>query len=199
MSWTGICWGWAYQLSYSGWGNGGLAQVGDKAHRWGGQKFEDTTYMLSKRQCSFRKCLSTQHCLLVMRKKWGKSLDKGDICRAILTDILKAFVCIFYDRSITKLATYCFDSESPESWRVFFPIDNKKVNNTFSWYSKFLNRILWGLFLGQFLFNISACDIFFDIIIGAVANFVDNNTLYISYFSLDNVINNLKNLNFLLN
>ena len=98
----------------------------------GGQMFEDTTSMLSKRQCSFRKCLSTQHCLLVMRKKWGKSLDKGDICRAILTDILKAFVCIFYDRSITKLATYCFDSESPESWRVFFPIDNKKVNNTFS-------------------------------------------------------------------
>ena len=173
--------------------------MGDKAHRWGVKRLRTPRICSQNGNVDFVNALAHNTVFLLWEKKWRKSLDKSDIYGAMLTEILKAFVCIFYDRSITKLATYCFDSESPESWRVFFPIDNKKVNNTFSWYSKFLNRILWGLFLGQFLFNISACDIFFDIIIGAVANFVDNNTLYISYFSLDNVINNLKNLNFLLN
>lgn len=48
--------------------------------------------------------------------------------------------------------------------------------------------------MGQFLFNVYACDIFFDIIVGDVANSVGENNLYIVYFSLDNIINNLKNL-----
>ena len=35
----------------------------------------------------FLKGFSTQHCLLVMTEKWRKSLDKGGISGAILTDL----------------------------------------------------------------------------------------------------------------
>ena len=38
-------------------------------------------------QCGFRKRYSTQHCLLVMLETWKRSVDKGKIFGALLTDI----------------------------------------------------------------------------------------------------------------
>ena len=81
-------------------------------------------YILSKWQCGFRKGFSIQHCLLVMKEKWQKYLNKGVISGAILTDLSKAFDCILHNLVVGKLAAYCFDYQS-ESWKIFFPINSK--------------------------------------------------------------------------
>ena len=45
----------------------------------------------------FRKAFSTQHCLVVMIKKWKKSIDQRKNAGALLPDLSKAFDCISHD------------------------------------------------------------------------------------------------------
>ena len=52
-------------------------------------------HVLSKWPSGFLKRFSTQHFLLVMTEKWRNYLDKRGINGAILTDLSKAFECIF--------------------------------------------------------------------------------------------------------
>ena len=65
---------------------------------------------LSKRQCGFRKGYNAQHCLLAMIEKWKKAVDNGNVFRALLTDISKAFDCLPHDLIIAKLNSYGFNS-----------------------------------------------------------------------------------------
>ena len=44
-------------------------------------------HILSKWQCGFRKGFSTQHCILVMTKRWRKCLDKRGVSGALLRDL----------------------------------------------------------------------------------------------------------------
>ena len=53
--------------------------------------------IFSKFQCGFRKGFSTQHCLLLMIDKWKKAVDNNNVFGAILTDLSKAFDCIYHD------------------------------------------------------------------------------------------------------
>ena len=62
--------------------------------------------LLSKYQCGFTKGFSTQHCLLAMIEKLGKSLDSGGASAALLTDLSKAFDCLLHDLLIAKLHAY---------------------------------------------------------------------------------------------
>ena len=62
--------------------------------------------ILSPSQCGFRKGHSTQHCLLVMLKKFKESADKGNEFGALLTDLPKAFDCIDHKLLIAKLFLY---------------------------------------------------------------------------------------------
>ena len=79
-----------------------------------------------------------------------------------------------------------------ELWRVFFPIDNKEINNAFGRYSEIIYGIPKGSILGPLLFNLYICDIFFDIIACDIASYADDNTPYNFDFSLEYVISNLE-------
>ena len=59
----------------------------------------------SKFQCGFRKSFSTQHCLLLMLEKWKHAGDNKKVFGALLTDLSKAFGCIYHDLLIAKLNT----------------------------------------------------------------------------------------------
>ena len=65
--------------------------------------FED---ILSKHQCGFRKCFSTQQCLLTLLEKWKNAVDKGTIFGALLTDLSKAFGCLNHELLIAYLNAY---------------------------------------------------------------------------------------------
>ena len=64
--------------------------------------------ILSKYQCGFRKCFSTQHCILVMLKKLKRSFDNGKDFSALLTDLSKTFDCLDHELLIGKPSAYGF-------------------------------------------------------------------------------------------
>ena len=59
-------------------------------------------------QCSFRKRYSTQHCLLVMLETWKRSVNKGKVFGALLTDLSKALDCLDHELLTAKLNAYGF-------------------------------------------------------------------------------------------
>ena len=71
--------------------------------------YENMGTKLSQYLCGFRKGYSTQYCLIVMREKWKKALDKHNLAEALLTDLSKTFDCLNHELLITKLEAYGFD------------------------------------------------------------------------------------------
>ena len=63
---------------------------------------------LAKQPCGRRKGYITQYCLLVMLEKCKSVVNNGKCLKALLTDITKAFDCLF-QILIGKLHSYDLD------------------------------------------------------------------------------------------
>ena len=112
-------------------------------------------------------------------------MDKAGISGAILTDLSKAFDCIFHGLLIAKPAAYGFDYESLRIMEGFLSNRQQrtKINNAFSRYSEITYGIPQGSILDPLLINIYVCDTFFEIIECDITSYADNNTPYQFAFS----------------
>ena len=112
-------------------------------------------------------------------------MDKGGISEAILTNLSKAFDCIFHGLLIAKPAAYGFDYQSLRIMENFLSNRQQrtKINNAFRRYSEITYGVPQGSILDPLLFNIYVCDTFFEIIECDITSYVDNNTPYQFAFS----------------
>ena len=110
----------------------------------------------SNQQCGFRKGYSTQHCLLVMLETWKRSVDKGKVFGALLTDLWKAFDCLDHELLTAKLNAYGFSL--PALRLINDYLSNRKqrtkIENTYSTWLDIIFGVPQGSILGPLLFNV---------------------------------------------
>ena len=127
--------------------------------------------------CGFRKGMSAQNCLLFMVEKWRRHLDRCEKGGVLLTDLSKAFDCLWHDLLIAKLHAYGFDYNSLKLILSYLSdrFQRVRVNGSFSKWMKIIYGVPQGSILGAPLFNIYSNDIFF-LLIFDIANYADDNS-----------------------
>ena len=150
--------------------------------------------IFSKYQCGFRKGFSTQQCLLAMLEKWKRSVDKGKVFGALLTDLSKAFDCLDHELLIAKLNAYGFSLNALKLIHNY--LSNRKqrtkINSSCSSWQDILFGVPQGSILGPLLFNIYLIDLFFTIEDTDIASYADDNTPYMSSDTIEGLIQSLE-------
>ena len=114
--------------------------------------------ILSKFQSGFRKRYVTQSCLSMMLKFFKDATEKKAF-GALLTDLLKAFSCLYHDLLIAKLYAYGLVMSSLNLLQDY--LSNRKqrtkVDFFFSSWEGILSGIPQGCILDPLSFNIFTC------------------------------------------
>ena len=117
--------------------------------------------IFSKYQHGFRKGFSTQQCLLALLEKCKRSIDRGKVFGALLTDLSKAFDCLNHDLLIAKLNAYGFSLPALRLIHdyLFSRKQRTRINNSYSTWVEFVLGIPQGSMLGPFCstFSLQIC------------------------------------------
>ena len=150
--------------------------------------------LLSKFQCGFRKGCGAQDCLLAMLENWKNEVDKGKVFGALLTDLSKAFDCLSHELIIAKLNAYGFSLSALKLVHNYLSKrqERTKINQSYSSWENTLFGVPQGSILRPILFNILISDLFLVIKDVDFASYADDNTIYQSGRTVDDVINGLQ-------
>ena len=133
---------------------------------------------------AFLPCSRSGRRLLTPKKVFG----------ALLTDLSKAFDCLTHDLNIPKLNAYGFSLPVLNLIRNYLANRKQrtKINDSYSPWSNILFGVPQGSILGPLLFNIFLSDLFLIVKDVNIASYADDNTLYDSCDTIEEVILSLQ-------
>ena len=150
--------------------------------------------IFSKYQYGFRKGFSTQQCLLALLEKWKRSIDRGKVFGALLTDLSKAFDCLNHNLLLAKLNAYGFSF--PALRLIHDYLSNRKqrtrINNSYSTWMEIVLGVAQGSILGLLLFSFFLADLLFIVNSTDIANYADSNMPYATANDIDSLIASLE-------
>ena len=143
--------------------------------------------------CAYTPEMSAQNCLTFLVEKWKKSMDKGEKCGVLLTDLSKAFDCLVHDLFIAKLHAYGFDYLALKL--IFSYLTERfqriKVNASYSEWTKIDTGVPQGSILGGEFYNYNSNDLFMFLLLD-IANYADDNSPFTVAPTIPKVISNLE-------
>ena len=131
---------------------------------------------------------------MAMIEKWRKFLHIGGHVGALVTDLSKAFDCIYPELLIARLHAYGFDTDALKFIYPYLKGRKQKteINSSYSSFAEILFVVLQGSVLVLLLFSVYICDLFYDIDDLDFASFADDSTPYSCLSDMISVLGQLK-------
>ena len=113
-----------------------------------------------------------------MLKAWKRSVDKGKVFDALLTDLSKAFDCLDHELLTAELKAYDFNLPALRFINDY--LSNRKqrtkIENTYSTWLDIIFGVPQGSILRPLLFNVFLVDLLFTVNDIDIASYADDNT-----------------------
>ena len=121
-------------------------------------------------------------------------MDKGKVFGALLTNLSKAFDCLPHELIIAKLNAYGFKLPALKLMHSYLSHRKQrtKVNHAYSSWDEILFGVPQGSIPGPILFKIFLSDLLLVISNTDFSSYADDNTIYDSGNSIDDVISSLQ-------